>query len=263
MVYEWIQLKGMGPMSSSSGLTVGPMDALALVPPEIMRYVIARSKVGRHIDFDTGPALFTTADEYERLVANPPGGSDADLSRRQQVARDTQLSALRLSQTERGDNPADSIAGVSFRHLSMLAQIKSDDEDVWRSLRKSGHLEGEPGASLAGRLRRMRNWVDGLYFPEAARIEVRSSLSDEARDNFTEEQTGFLSALSEALTNCDWTESEIGRCIKTVAAETGVAGRDAYMALYWVILGKNHGPKASSLMAEMDSASVLALIGEA
>ena len=76
--------------------------------------MIARSKVGRHIDFDTGPALFTTADEYERLVANPPSGSDDDLSRRQQVARDTQLGALRLSQKQRGVDASDSIAGVSL-----------------------------------------------------------------------------------------------------------------------------------------------------
>ena len=260
MVYEWIQLKGMGPMSSSSGLTVGPMDALALVPPEIMRYVIARSKVGRHIDFDTGPALFTTADEYERLVANPPSGSDDDLSRRQQVARDTQLGALRLSQKQRGVDASDSIAGVSFRHLSMLAQIKSSDDDVWESLRKSGHLEGDPEDSLTSRLRRMRNWVDGQHFPSDAKIEIRSSISEEARDNLTEEQIGFLSALGAEFDDCDWTEAEIGSCIRSVAAETGVGGRNAYVALYWAILGKNHGPKASSLIAEMDSASVMSLI---
>ena len=28
MVYEWIQLKGSGPMSSSSGNTIGPIEAL-------------------------------------------------------------------------------------------------------------------------------------------------------------------------------------------------------------------------------------------
>jgi len=263
MVYEWIQLKGMGPMSSSTGLTVGPMDALALVPPEIMRYVIARSKVGRHIDFDTGPALFTTADEYERLVANPPDGSDDELSRRQQVARDTQIGALRLSQTERGVNPADSIAGVSFRHLAMLAQIKSGDEDVWESLRKSVHLEGEPGESLAGRLRRMRNWVDGPHFPDAARVDVQTSVSEEQRANLTEEHRQFLSALGDSLGDCEWTEKVIGDCIKSVAAEAGIAGREAYVALYWIILGKNHGPKASSLMAEMESEHVLSLIGDA
>ena len=236
MVYEWIQLKGMGPMSSSTGLTVGPMDALALVPPEIMRYVIARSKVGRHIDFDTGPALFTTADEYERLLANPPGGSDEELSRRQQVARDTQLGALRLSQTERGANPADSIAGVSFRHLAMLAQIKSGDEDVWGSLRKSGHLEGDPGESLAGRLRRMRNWVDGPHFPDAARVEVQTSVSEEQRANLTAEHRQFLSSLGDSLGDCEWTEEAIGDCIRSVAAEIGIPGRDSYVALYWICL---------------------------
>jgi len=260
MVYEWIQLKGMGPMSSSTGLTVGPMDALALVPPEIMRYVIARSKVGRHIDFDTGPALFTTADEYERLVANPPDGSDEELSRRQQVARDTQLGALRLSQTERGADPADSIAGVSFRHLSMLAQIKSGDEDVWESLRKSGHLEGEPGASLAGRLHRMRNWIDGPHFPDEAKVEVRTSVSEEARANLSDEQVGFLSALGAALADCEWIESEISNCIRSVAGETGVGARNAFVALYWVILGKSHGPKASSLMAVMEKERVISLV---
>jgi len=260
MIYEWIQLKGMGPMSSSTGVTVGPTDALGLVPPEIMRYVIARGKVGRHIDFDTGPALFQTADEYERLVAEPPSGSDDDLSRRQQVARDTQLAALRLSQVERGSDPADSIAGVSFRHLAMLAQIKTNDDDVWGSLRKSGHLDGEPGDALTGRMRRMRNWVDGPHFPDAAKIVVQSSVGEEARANLTEEHEDFLSALSGALSDCEWTDGAIGNCIKETIAEVGINGRDAYVALYWVILGKHHGPKASSLMAEMEKNRFLDLI---
>ena len=252
MVYEWIQLKGMGPMSSSKGLTVGPMDALALVPPEIMRYVIARSKVGRHIDFDTGPALFTTADEYERLVAEPPGGSNEELSRRQQIARDTQLGALRLSQVKEGADPSDSIAGVSFRHLAMLAQIKSSDDDVWVSLRRSGHLEGDPGAPLAGRLRRMRNWVDGPHFPDAAKVEVQSSVSEEVRTNLTDEQNEFLSSLSSAISDCEWTAKAIGDCIRLVATEVGIDGREAYVALYWIILGKSHGPRVASIMAEME-----------
>jgi len=263
MVYEWIQLKGMGPMSSSTGVTVGPMDALRLVPPEIMRYVIARGKVGRHIDFDTGPALFQTADEYERLVTEPPSGSDDDLSRRQQVARDTQLAALRLSQVESGSDPTDSIGGVSFRHLAMLAQIKSNDDDVWDSLRRSSHLDGEPSDTLSGRMRRMRNWVDGPHFPDAAKIVVQSSVGEEARANLTEEHEDFLSALSGALSDCEWTDGAIADCIRATIAATGIGGRDAYVALYWVILGKHHGPKASSLMAEMESGHLLSLFSEA
>ncbi len=43
-------------------------------------------------------------------------------------------------------------------------------------------------------------------------------------------------------------------------ADVGINGRDAYVALYWVILGKHHGPKASSLMAEMEKSVFLALL---
>ena len=263
MVYEWIQLKGMGPMSSSTGLTVGPVDALALVPPEIMRYVIARSKVGRHIDFDTGPALFQTADEYERLVAEPPSGSNEELTRRQQIARDTQLGALRLSQVERGAAPADSIAGVSFRHLSMLAQIKSSDDDVWASLRKSGHLDAEPSEALTGRLRRMRSWSEGPHFPEAARIEIRTMVSEEVRANLTDIQSKFLSTFGKDLTECQWTDEAIANLIRTVASDLGIDSRDAYVSLYLIILGRNHGPKVSSIIFEIGKSSILKLIGTA
>ena len=108
----------------------------------------------------------------------------------------------------------------------------------------------------------MRNWVDGPHFPDAAKVEIRTSISDKARENLTEEQVGFLSALAVALSDCNWNESEISSCIKSAVSETGVGGRDAYVALYWAILGKSHGPRASSLIAEMDSVSVLSLFSE-
>ncbi len=263
MVYEWIQLKGMGPMSSSSGLTIGPMEALDLVPPEILRYVIARSKVNRHIDFDTGSALFETADEYERLVADPPSGSEEGLSKRQRVAMETQLGAIRLSQVERGGDPADSIAGVSFRHLAMLSQVKSADADVWGSLQRSGHLEGEPREALVGRLARMRTWVDGPHFPEAARIVIQTEVSNEARASLSDEHRGFLSVLAGALANCEWGDEAINKCIRETSDEVGIGRHESYVALYWVLLGRDYGPRVASIGAEMDRDDFLALIGGA
>jgi len=263
MVYEWIQLKGMGPMSSSAGLTIGPMEALDLVPPEILRYVIARSKVNRHIDFDTGGALFETADEYERLVANPPSGSQEDLSKRQRVAKETQLGAVRLSQVEIGGDPADSIGGVSFRHLAMLAQIKSTDEGVWGSLQRSGHLEGGPSQTLSGRLARMRTWVDGPHFPEGARIVIQTEIGDEARANLSDEHRGFLSVLAGALAESEWNDKAINDCIRGVSDEVGIAKRQAYVALYWVLLDRNHGPRVASIVAEMGRGDFLALLEDA
>jgi lysyl-tRNA synthetase class 1 len=263
MVYEWIQLKGMGPMSSSTGLTIGPMDALELVPPEIMRYVIARSKVGRHIDFDTGPALFQIADEYERLVANPPSGSDEELSRRQQIARDTKLAALRLSQVERGEDPAPTQAGVSFRHLSLLAQVKSSDGGVWAALHKSGHLEGEPGKSLEMRLKRMRTWLDGPYFPDEEMVHVRSQEDLDFKGDLNSEQVLFLSALSMDLHYSKWTTKEIEECIRKTVSEMKIANKDAYTAIYWAMLGRRNGPRASSLLSVLDREMVLNILQHA
>ena len=142
----------------------------------------------------------------------------------------------------------------------MLAQIKSNDDDVWDSLRRSSHLDGEPSDALTGRMRRMRNWVEGPHFPDAAKIVVQSSVGEEARANLTEEHEDFLSALSGALSDCEWTDEAIGNCIKETIADVEINGRDAYVALYWVILGKHHGPKASSLMAEMEKNRFLDLI---
>lgn len=108
----------------------------------------------------------------------------------------------------------------------------------------------------------MRNWIEGAHFPNAAKIEIQSSISDEARANLTDEQVGFLSTLVAALSECNWNESGVASCIKTTASQTGVGGRDAYVALYWAILGKSHGPKASSLMVEMGADDVITLLSD-
>ena len=249
-------------MSSSSGLTVGPMEALSLVPPEILRYVIARSKINRHIEFDTGGALFRTADEYERLVSNPTQ-VDEGMTKRQLVAAQTQVGAIRLSQVEPGSDPRESIGGVSFSHLSMLAQIKSSDEDVWGSLNRSGHIQGEPSNSLVVRLARMRNWIGGAHFPTDAKIEIKKSISDEARGNLGVEGRKFLSSLSSLLSECEWSDEEINAAIANACESTGIPRRSGYSSLYWALIGRSYGPKASSLLSEMDREGVLSLLGSA
>ena len=262
IVYEWIQLKGMGPMSSSTGLTIGPMEALSLVPPEILRFVIARSKINRHIEFDTGGALFRTADEYERLVSRP-SQEEEGMTKRQLVAAQTQQGAIRLSQVESGSDPLDSVGGVSFRHLSMLAQIKSSDEDVWESLNRSGHIQGEPGESLMVRLSRMRTWIDGPHFPEDAKIEIKMELGDETRERLDSESKQFLSALSPLLSECEWADEQINEAIASACESSGIERRKGYSTIYWALIGRSHGPKASSLLFELDRNAVLSLLRSA
>ena len=98
--------------------------------------------------------LFEIADEYERLVSNPPT-LDPDSPRRKQVAAETALGALRMSQVEMGRDLVQN--QVPFRHLSMLAQIRSADNEIWSSLSRSGHIKGEPDGALRTRLKKMRD----------------------------------------------------------------------------------------------------------
>ena len=88
LVYEWISLRGQGAMSSSTGNTIGPQEALQLVPPEILRYLIASTKPKKAITFDPGMSLVELADEYERQVARDLDSEmkNSELSRRQKVA---------------------------------------------------------------------------------------------------------------------------------------------------------------------------------
>jgi len=258
MTYEWIQLKGMGAMSSSSGLTIGPMEALELVPPQIMRYIIARSKMGRHIEFDTGPSLFQVAEEYERLVSEPPK-EEGGMSKRQKVAVSTQEGAIRLSQLVRGSEPSESIGGVSFSHLSMLAQIKKSDEGVWSSLRKSGHLAGEPSTSLVGRLTRMRAWIGGPHFPEDGRVRILTGEKGEVRAEIGQEGLAFLEALCLALEGGEWDYESIGTRIREAADKVGINRREGYITLYRILLGRDYGPKASTLIGEMTRGDFVAL----
>ena len=181
------------------------------------------------------------------------------MSKRQLVAAETQRGAIRLSQVNPESDPIDSIGGVSFRHLSMLAQIKSSDGDVWSSLNKSGHIRGNPSESLRVRLDRMRNWIDGPHFPEDAKLEIRSEIGDDAREQIGEDGFVFLRFLAENLSECEWTDAGISESISEACDSTGVARKDGFAYIYWSIIGRRYGPKASSLLFEMDREETVAL----
>ena len=185
------------------------------------------------------------------------------MTKRQLVAAQTQQGAIRLSQVESGSDPIDSVGGVSFRHLSMLAQIKSSDEDVWESLNRSGHIQGEPGESLMVRLSRMRTWIDGPHFPEDAKIEIKMELGDETRERLDSESKQFLSALSPLLSECEWADEQINEAIASACESSGIERRKGYSTIYWALIGRSHGPKASSLLFELDRNAVLSLLGSA
>ena len=256
MVYEWIQIKGGGPMSSSAGNTIGPIETLGIVPPEIVRYLVARTKMSKHIDFDTGNMLFEIADEYERLASNPPT-LDPDSPRRKQVAAETALGALRMSQIKTAQDLGQN--QVPFRHLSMLAQIRSADHEIWSSLSRSGHIKGEPDGALRTRLKKMRNWIESDHFPEDHRVRISTKVPEKLLGEMSDSQVEFLRSLATSLTTSEWSEPAIGSAIVATMDESAASRRECYTAIYLALIGQERGPKISTLIAECDRNSIVNL----
>ena len=238
LTYEWISLKGKGAMSSSTGNTIGPLEALALVPPEILRYLIARSKPNKAIDFDTGMGLVNLTDEFERLSSKDFEAIEIEeLSRRQRVNVEDEIGAMKMSQISHKTTTS-----LTFRHLAMLCQVKSDNEII-----------EEYGEDITERLSRMHYWIDSKHFPEEMRIVIRDSPASGLDKT-------YLKTLSEALQACEWQVDTIATSIPNSIKEAGLDVKTAYYTLYQAVLGRDKGPRLAPIMVEVNRERILALL---
>ena len=254
LTYEWISLRGQGAMSSSSGNTIGPLEALSLVPPEILRYLVASTKPNKAIEFDTGMGLVNLADEFERTTARDFSieMQKEGLSRRQTVAIEDAKTALELSLI----SPLEETSKVTFRHLAMLAQTKSNDEDVWNSL----GLAGSVAQSMIDRLDRMRTWIQSRHFPDELRITILEEPDVEAVGRLDGENLAILPTLVEALEACEWDASSIQSTISNAAKSQDMSPRHAYRALYLCIMGAERGPRLPTILTELDQSTIVNLL---
>jgi lysyl-tRNA synthetase class 1 len=259
LTYEWISLRGQGAMSSSTGNTIGPVEALELVPPEILRFLIANTKPSKAIEFDTGMGLVNLADEFERWSTRDVAADleDDSLSRRQRVQLEDVQTALQLARVAEGEEVH--AASVSFRHLALLAQVKSSDEEVWASLSTSHHIR-DPNNELRDRLRRMRTWIASSHFPEEMKIEILRHPDPPALLALTEEQRKVVHALPGQLQRVEWSADGITSALKEAGDSVGVGMRDVYRACYAVFMGAERGPRLAPILATCSREDMLTLV---
>jgi len=267
LTYEWISLKGEGAMSSSSGVTIGPMDVLKLVPSEILRYLIARSKPSKHLEFNTGDLLLNLADEYERTCQSVSEQNDVnleELSKRQRVLKKEAEGSVIYSQIDL-DTVIDESFKVPFRHLSMLAQIRSDDEDVFLALEKGGYIDSSksPSKKLSEKLSKIRTWIESEHFPSDLRININTSVNADIIEKykFSKEYLVELSIKLQELS--EWDVLNISQAITLPAKKMNLNLGEVYSLLYIIILGDTSGPKLARLLQELDKERVCQLISQA
>jgi lysyl-tRNA synthetase class 1 len=208
--YEWIQLKGVGAMSSSKGVVLLPGDVLRIMPPEILRRMVLGRDPARALDVDLAGGFPQFMDEQRAEL----GGTN-----------------------------------VPFSHLVTVAQTVGEDaESAGEMLRRGGYEDAasQPDA-LSNELAYAREWAEE-WAPEEYRFVVLEELPEEAR-SLDEDQRRYLAEASERIPTESAGGDEVQNILYETAKEIGVKPKKAFGAIYTVLLGRKSGPKAGPFVA--------------
>jgi lysyl-tRNA synthetase class 1 len=220
--YEFILIGGKK-MSSSKGIGLKAHDLVKILPPQLGRFLFARSGIKSQSNFDPVetdaiPVLF---DDYQKAADAYFNKSDEELAR-----------AFELSQIGEIQKPPK----IRFSVLAQWVQMPNMEEEI----KKEGL---ESWAEYA------RVWVE-KFAPEKDKFTVQKDTPDAVK-NLTSEQKAFLRKVAGELDKAVGGEEFQTRIYET-GKEMGLNGKESFAAIYTVLIGKDHGPKAAWLILSLD-----------
>lgn len=251
IVYEWIMLGTKGAMSSSSGVVVAISDMLEVLPPEILRYLIIRTKPEKHIRFDPSLPLLNLVEEYEKLSAN---AEESGYNKRLK-----ELShAAGICHTD-----------IPFKHMITIYQVAHGDLDkVMKIVERSGYSTKNEKCILE-LAENVGKWLD-MYAPDMVKFSVKEEIPVQAA-TLNATQRAFLQALSEEIDAAKELSGEdyhnlvyssqdksstlnarMALIVGISADELEVRTTEMFKAIYLAVLGQQSGPKAGWFLSSME-----------
>jgi lysyl-tRNA synthetase class 1 len=251
IVYEWIMLGQKGAMSSSTGVVVSISDMLKVVPPEVLRYLIIRTKPEKHIRFDPALPLLNLVDEFERLHSSEKATS--------YDKRMIELShAAGLCHTD-----------IPFKHMTTIYQVAAGDFDRIMNIVGRAGYDTSNEKCIRELADNVGNWLE-MYAPDNAKFSVQEELPVSAA-TLNDFQRAFLSSFADALEksgelngeqyhNLVYSSKETGSDLNTdIAATLDVAPeslevnpKELFKAIYISVLGQASGPKAGWFLSSLE-----------
>jgi lysyl-tRNA synthetase class 1 len=216
--YEWISIRGKGPMSSSKGIVLLPKDLLRIMPPNALRKMMLGRDPSRALEIDIGSGFPRFMDEYRAEAGEPY---------------------------------------VPFTHLVTVAQTVGDDVDAAAEmLRRGGYGDAVADKDrLARDLRYARNWASE-WAPESMRLGLLGpEESREAAADLDDEQRAYLREVSGKLRS-DMDGEAVQDVLYSTAIGRGLKPKRAFAAVYKVLLGRTSGPKAGPFIAGLTQEQV-------
>jgi lysyl-tRNA synthetase class 1 len=254
VVYEWIQLKGKGAMSSSSGVVVSGVDMLKMTPPEVLRFLIAKYQPNRHIDMDPGLGILNLVDEfdrYEKAFYEDETEDDPDDKKR------TYLLSMVRGAKDRAH--MEQVINVPYRHLVTLTQLVTDMGALVEKIKRTEGIDEFNDPSME-RLEHRRDcvnfWLDN-YAPEGVRFTLYDEPPQEEIDNLTDDLRDALEAMYNDLPDIEWTAENIHNTIYEGSRSRDINPKTTFRAFYRILLGRDRGPRLGFFLSTMDRDDIL------
>lgn len=215
-------LVGGKKMSTSKGAGISVGELLEILPPELVRFLIVKTKLNQAINFDSGgntiPDLF---DDYQIAAIYHKNKKNEEQAR-----------IFELSQVGKLRYPPE----LRFQVLTQWVQMPNMDEKI----KKEG-LEGwVPYAKI---------WVE-KFASESVKYTVQDKLPNSAK-KLSKDQKDFLKTLSRKLDK-KWNAEEFQKNIYEWSKEMNLSSSDAFSAIYISLINKDYGPKAAWLILSLD-----------
>ncbi|MEK7450596.1 MAG: lysine--tRNA ligase [Patescibacteria group bacterium] len=214
--YEFFLIGG-AKMSSSKGRGSSASEMLEILPPEILRFLMVKTKINQTIDFDpsgdTIPRLF---DEY------------------QEVGFSNEPDKKRIFELSQVTDEVKKLPKIKFMQLVQWIQAPN----MQSQLAKEEAEEWIPYA---------RRWIEA-FAPEENRFIPKIEIPESSK-NLSSEQKKFLAKILEELGR-DWAPEDLQEKLYIWAKELNLPSHKAFAAIYLSLFGKNYGPKAGWIILD-------------
>jgi lysyl-tRNA synthetase class 1 len=228
-------------MASSKGIGAEAVEIVRIYPPELVRFLMIRTRPRSHLEFDPGgTTLPRLMDDYDRFADAYIVDPESDMAK-----------TWRLSQVAPTPEPPG--FRVRFQILADWLQIPSVKPDAEAEKRKGAPLTEAESRDLHRRLELARAWLD-RWAPDEAKFAVRETAPDVV---LTEDQRRYLIEIKSLVGNvhdADDMQNQLYEYAKKTGLvnDQGKPSRDAFEAIYLAFIGRPNGPKAGILLTSLD-----------
>jgi len=215
-------------------------------PPDLLRvFYNKRLMTTRSFSWRDLPNLY---DEYDKIVKICLGKLKLDNKKEESHYK-------RLFEVSHGkdiENPIE----MSFSHAAFISQIFTNEEDIIKSMEKTGHYDKEEHDRIFERLHKAKIWLD-KYAPDDLKFEVQSHVPKDIELNAKEKKA--LHTVAGLLKEKEYNEKTLFEEFYNISKELDLKPVEFFKAAYRVLLNKERGPKLAPFILALGKEKVIKL----